>query len=354
MSRESSLLFALLRATLWSRTVEVELFQGVSSEQWRVVFRLASQGAVVGLSFDAIGRLPLELRPPRPVFMQWLAVAEQKREHNRLLREVAQVVAELYDKAGVEFVLVKGLGVAELYPDKLMRDGGDLDLLIIKGYDRANEVLLENGAIFTSNNPKHHSFQFRGVSIENHHQLSIISPSGKPLTPLYGGSTLSGCQIAIPSTTFNSIYLVEHMAMHFFIYGIGLRHVCDLCCLYSRQGSSIDRQAMSEGLKSIGGTPLLQRLGVVLIDNLGLDPSLLPFVPIRDRMVEPLLRDIIEGGNFGFYAMTPRTNNRYYNKLLTMRAMVARSWKFRHLGSSFFLKQIRELIVFNFKALFGR
>ncbi|MEG0815286.1 MAG: nucleotidyltransferase family protein [Mucinivorans sp.] len=357
MNREAELLFELLRAALCNRAVDDSLFADLSSAQWRAIHSLAVSNAVVCLTFGVVATLPAVSRPERTLFMQWLALSEQKKEHNRLLGQVLDHVNDLYHQAGIEFVLLKGLGVAQWYPDPLLRDGGDIDLMITKGYREANKVLLDNGATLDEENIKHSSFRFRGVSVENHHNLAIAASQSDVLGSLLTSeqySVFEDSSVKVPSPTFNSIYLISHMAMHFFVNGIGLRHLCDIYLLLAHKHEEIDGELMISGLSKVGCVGFYRRILGILVQYFDLPAQFSPLAPLNDRTTKLLLDDILRGGNFGHSTMAKRTKSNMFNKYLTMRAMVCRSWRFRRMGSAIFLHQISDLLAFNFQRLFRR
>ncbi|MEG0517701.1 MAG: nucleotidyltransferase family protein [Bacteroidales bacterium] len=342
-------LFELIKAALWDVAPNENLFERLTHDQWEELYRLAVGGAVVSLGYDGLNRLPDGCLPVRTVLLKWYALSEKKKEHNNLCKKVLQQITLLYGKNDVEFILLKGLGVAQLYRNPSFRDGGDIDLLITKNYDLANELMRKGGCIKSDDNIKHRTFTYKRVTVENHHSVAINSVTGKVLEPLFVNPKVIFGSVLVPNATCNSVYLVEHIADHFFIGGIGLRHICDLCMLFSKGG--IDLQESREGITKIGAAPLFARLAAIMVRHLGVDQALLPIEPVYDRLTDKVLQDIVTRGNFGSMEQWQISKNKWVRKSKTMGRIVKRIWSYRKLGGAIYFQHIKDLLAFNFKSM---
>lgn len=342
-------LFELMKAALWDVAPNEKLFEGLTQDQWEELYRLAVGGAVVSLGYDGISRLPDGCLPVRTILLKWYALSEKKKEHNTLCEKVLRQITLLYGKNDVEFMLLKGLGVAQLYRNSYFRDGGDIDLLITKNYDLANELLRKDGCIKSDDNIKHMTFTYKRVTVENHHSVAINSVTGKVLEPLFANPRVIFGSVLVPNATCNSVYLVEHITDHFFIGGIGLRHICDLCMLFSKGG--IDLQVSRDGITKIGAAPLFARLAAIMVRHLGVDQALLPIQPVYDRLTDKVLQDIVTRGNFGFMEQRHISKNKWIRKSKTMGRIVKRIWSYRELGGAIYFQHIKDLLAFNFKRI---
>lgn len=359
MSNNHKEFLALLTAGLWNKEPHCEALQGMTAQSWNSVFKLAVSGTVVMLCFEAVCRLPRNLQPPRELLLRWLALSEQKQQHNRHCREVLANISDIYGAEGVEFILLKGIGVASLYHNELLRDGGDIDLLITKGYDTANQVLIPLGGTMTEKNIKHNTINYRGISIENHCQVAMVPSISDMFAELFAVDNqviqVEDRQVRLPGATCNSLYLTQHIAMHFFSSGIGLRHLCDLCLLFAKHSDQIDKEFFVEKLTKTGTLELFKRLAAVMCSKLGLDEACLPVIPVFDKYTDKIYKDIIDGGNFGFHGGTRKVaSNKFVKKVNTMNQMVNRCYEYRKIGTKIYSQQIKEMLIFTTKSFFGR
>lgn len=344
-------LFILIRSGLYNTSPQSDAFVGLGEDDWRQIYRLAIGGAVVSLCLDAIERLEKAVKPPRNLLLEWYALAEKRQEHNRRCESVLKDIAELYTQNDIGFVLLKGLGVARLYHNPLLRDGGDIDLLITRNIDRANELLVDGGGKVLEDNVKHKTFAYRGVTIENHFQLAMIPKVSKILNTLLQDTATIDEGIMVPTSMCNSVYLTEHIAMHFFVSGIGFRHLCDLCLLFTK--GDIDLVASRDYIHKIGAEPLFARLAAIMVRHMGVEQSALPIAPVYDKFTDMVLSDVVNGGNFGFMNSRNRSKNKWIHKAVSMWIIMCRGIKYLKIGGGIFMLNIEELLVFNFKRIFG-
>ena len=166
------LFFALLRRA----TEGEEMFPTlITCDEWNEVFMLAKQQALVGIVFRAIEKLPAKCRPPRELLLQWYALTEQIKRRSQQLNETARMVEQRFAKDGLSGTILKGVGIAALYPEPLYRTPGDIDIWLearredIVAYVRKHK---ENPFVI------YHHVDFvevNGVSIEVHFTPSYFS-----------------------------------------------------------------------------------------------------------------------------------------------------------------------------------
>lgn len=138
---------ALVRSGLWNTPADPALFNGMSAADWGEVYHFARTQALLAITFDGMLSLPSEVRPPRPLYLQWAAqVARIEQSNIRLNAELPEIFMP-YREAGLHPVLLKGQGIATYYINPLHRQCGDIDVYIGKeGQPIANSILLRHGA----------------------------------------------------------------------------------------------------------------------------------------------------------------------------------------------------------------
>ena len=120
-------MLSLLRSGLWLASPDDDSCYGLSSDGWEAVFRLARQQTVTGIAYRGLQFLPDRVLPPEPLLMRWTAVVDAVERKNR---EMDRTLAGLYSEfrsLGLDPVLQKGQGVAQLYEEPLLRECGDID-----------------------------------------------------------------------------------------------------------------------------------------------------------------------------------------------------------------------------------
>ena len=257
LKRSEEMLLALLRAALHQREVEVAYFQQVTDEDWVQCYRLAVRQGVSALAWEGVERLPMELLPPLDVKLSW-ALLEKKqlatyRKHCRAVNELTQLFAQ----HGIATVVLKGVGLARLYPVPAHREGGDIDIYTYSAdktqmtdeeANRLADQLMEKQGIEVSRSAegKDSHFLYHGILIENHRfffdtqrfpvateveQWLEACMSSQPINLMDGE-----CHAYVPSIAFDRVYVSYHAALHAGI-GLSLRHLSDWVALLKQEES---------------------------------------------------------------------------------------------------------------------
>jgi hypothetical protein len=147
----------------------------------------------------------------------------------------------------------------------------------------------------------------QGVTVEVHFRPSsgnFNSMTNRRLQRWFEKEILSASMVEegfrVPSVRFALVMQMAHIQRHFLSGGIGLRHVCDYYWLL--QHSTVeDRRIVSSIIRYFGLWHTAMALMWVLGEVLRLDKTLMLSVPDSYRG-KWMLREMMAGGNFGWYA----------------------------------------------------
>lgn len=84
---------------------------------WQSLYPLALHQGVSAILLDAIGLLPEDVRPPKPVLLQWIGQATMMERMYARHKERIASLAKLYGQQGIRMLLLKGYGCSLCYPD---------------------------------------------------------------------------------------------------------------------------------------------------------------------------------------------------------------------------------------------
>lgn len=301
--------FALLRSGLWNSPADVSFFSDENTD-WEAIIRIATEQAVAGLVFDGMETLPPHLRPSKARVMKWYALVVRIEQANELLNRELAHLAKFYQSNGIQPVLLKGQGVASIYPRPEHRQCGDIDLFFGKDYERAKKLIAAQQVEFGEEGEKHVEYIYNGVSVENHHYVvRLFNPlqnkicqrwieewwkEDKKIFHAYDADVL------LPAPGFNAIYLLIHSLLHFIPEGVGLRQICDWTLTLNTYRNEIDRERLIREVRMLKLENVFTTFGYVAVHYLGLPAECLPFPIERAKESgEFLLKDTLEGGNFG-------------------------------------------------------
>lgn len=332
--------FTLLRAGLWNGSADNgRLFNPATD--WNVLLTLAEQQTVSGLVADAIFRLPPEQQPATDTLRKLTAqVAAITRRHALLNNRLVEVVG-LLQAEGIHSVLLKGQGVATLYPHPTLRMCGDIDLYIGKeNYARACQLLRERNGEETpyTESEKHFHTTFGGVTVELHRIAEkLFNPLQDARFQRWSTNHLQenktdivhieGEEIQVPSVCVNAVYVFNHLWHHFIAGGIGLRQFCDWVMVLHRFHEKSDLVELKACLKAFGLWRAWRIFGCIAVTELGLPEAEFPFFDARLRpQADKVLARILSEGNFGKYskAQSRRPDGIIAGKLHSLRHISSR------------------------------
>ena len=110
-------------------------------EEWKAMFRMAREQALVGVFTDAVCRLPEEMRPPRKPLARLCSEVMMIEDANRRLFGKCCDLTEALAADGFDSCVLKGQGMSLLYPKPLLRKSGDIDVWMKPSYDNDDDAL---------------------------------------------------------------------------------------------------------------------------------------------------------------------------------------------------------------------
>jgi len=123
----SDKLFTLIRLGIGLQETADHSFV-INAEEWPSLFDMASEQTVLGLVLDGAQKLLKECWPPKMLLLQMVSLAEQIKQRNELLNKKCQWLTRTLEGIGLDSCILKGQGVAALYPNPLSRQSGDIDV----------------------------------------------------------------------------------------------------------------------------------------------------------------------------------------------------------------------------------
>lgn len=303
-------LCALLQTALGSIPEQkVEL----KAEEWWALHNLAAKQSLLGIVFFAVERLGLGEtgQIPKELYLKWFYEAEGVKSLNKLHYELSAKLTKLFAEHGEKSVILKGQANSRLYPDKLIRQTGDVDVWIGGGRERIVVLLSDMGLLANIRISSHDVAipkDVFGADVEVH--FDYIQSLHNPFANRQLRNILS-CEIEksviveegyrVPTGKFALMMQLSHIYKHFLGQGVGLRQIVDYCVLL-RTVSESDRTEVSSKLRVAGLWRFAGALMWVLSECLNLDKRYLLCPPDSDRG-RVLLREILLDGNFGKYAV---------------------------------------------------
>lgn len=313
-NRQASTTRLFFELTRLSCTTEAgRLSRTPATDEWEHIRREVFRQALAGVLFAAVERLPAEQRPPREVLLPWYMMKERIAAANRRLNRRAAEASEHFAAQGFRSLLLKGQGVAMLYPDPMLRQPGDIDIWL---EGNRQEILACGRKRFPEVPVRYHHMDypiFGDTAVELHFTPSWMnSPSTHRRLQRYFareagnqfGHLISlpedAGQVAVPTLAFNRVYLLVHIYRHLFGEGIGLRQLQDYYFVLMQGTDKAGRKDTADMLRRLRMTRFARATMYVLQAVFGLSDNKLLCTP-DERCGRFLLSEVMQAGNFGHH-----------------------------------------------------
>lgn len=136
---------------------------------WDELLDMSSRQGVLAWIWDGICKLPVGQQPPRQQRINWALSAQEIWDRYHKQKEVLADMVKVCEENGMRMLLLKGIGLSELYPKPESRPSGDIDVFFFEDFEKGNELFAKGDSEFRN---KHEGFDYKGVHVENH--LTIL------------------------------------------------------------------------------------------------------------------------------------------------------------------------------------
>ncbi len=248
-----------------------------------------------------------------------ICITDKVRERLDKIARTQSAVLGLLDDAGIRSLILKGLGLAALYPDRYFRTIGDIDILVdSENIHSASRLLAENGYTDRcSDNGFHRTFTSPdGVEIELHYAVSRFDDTGNgrrlkaffddtldtAVLCEFGGQTFS-----VPDTARQAVSLALHMKKHLIFGGLALRQICDWAVFAASLDDGVMAVTILKLMEQFGLAPFVSAVTECCVRYLGLSPEKgilkhgIDKSPdgVSGTLCEELMDNILDGGISG-------------------------------------------------------
>ena len=284
-----------------------------TAEDWKWLYKEADRQTLTGVIYGAVAQLPANQQPPVDLLMQWICEVDVIKGMNKLLNQESARLTKLFSDAGRRTAILKGQANARLYPDKFLRQPGDIDIWVEGGRDSVLALLQEEPFVSMTRERDKPFFHHAHIFVKNKTKVDVHFRPGTGNYNPFTSKRMEGWLNAeimntevveegfnVPSVRFALVMQLAHVQRHILSSGIGLRQICDYFMLL-KHSTEADRRVVAERLKSFGLRHSAGALMWVLGEVFQMDSALMLCDPDSYRG-EWLLRVIMTGGNFGKYA----------------------------------------------------
>ena len=271
-------------------------------QDWRYLYHLAHRQALLGPLNDAVHRLPVHQMPPSDILKEWDRLTESiARIYQTHEKHVAELEV-LLKRLNLHGCILKGTGLAHLYPCPERRMCGDIDLWIAGDRDEIIRTFRDAEIpIYDIIYQECKAGIFLDTEVEIHfHPSKMYNPfSNARLQRFFERNTPIRDDVAItyPDAKFNAVFCMAHMFRHYLEGGIGMRQMMDYYYIL-RHLDPADREPVMKSLKRLGMRRFTASVMASMWYNFGLEKEYF-LCPPDKKHGKKLVNDSFAMGNFG-------------------------------------------------------
>lgn len=323
----------LLNCYLWDegRTLDKSKFDALPTAEWEKIHSLSLRQGVSAMVLDATVALGITL--PRTVKMRFILSTDKIEEKYQSKINAISKVLDIYSQNGINMMILKGVGLAQLYPVPHHRPCSDVDIWLFGKQLEADDILRTKHNIAIDKAHHHHTvFYINGVMFENHYDFieqhsrrskRLIEQYLKELSdkelPLL--NEIEGMQLYTPAPDLNALFLLMHAGAHFAAETVSIRHLTDWAFFLKNYGDKVDWQRFYSLGKEFGFTPFLECINTMCVEYLGMPARYAPSLMKDEQVVARAIDDVLS------YRKVDIPANFIKGWIFRLRRRFANSWK---------------------------
>lgn len=306
------LFFELIQVALGSRE---RLSLKPTPDDWSDLYTLSKEQAVSGVVFTALDKLSQTgIKPPIDLLFEWIGESEQIKQQNLSVNNHSYELREILSNAGFRSCFLKGQGNARMYMEPLSRTPGDIDVWV-EGNQNAVRKFVLSQCPDAQDGIMHIDFPiFDDVDVEVHYKprhlvvpkydkrqsLWLQEIAEEQFVNMVSLHPLDSKKVSVPTVKFNIVHQMSHMMGHMSAEGIGIRHLIDYYYILKKLRNGKLDENYEQLFNYLGMLKFAK--GIMWVEHrvLGLSPDCFIVSP-SEKNGKLILRDVLEGGNFGRY-----------------------------------------------------
>ena len=278
-----------------------------TEEEWVRLFELSTVQRMLPVAMFAAESLPEGARPTGRKIVPYYMLAEK--EMSKYVDKIGTLkqLANLFGRCGIDMMLLKGVSLAERYPDPKLRISSDIDYYLY-GDSKKGELILESVGIASSDYYHHHTqATANGILLENHYDFfdrenhkcnRILDDEMKALAAKEGKNIRfdfkDGSRNIVyrMSPSMEAIFLMRHMSGHFMAAETELRQIYDWVLFLRDSGDKVDWPLVKDLYEKSGMICFARILIWIIHEKLRVNVAC-PLEPLSGKMAEKVWDDIV-------------------------------------------------------------
>ena len=249
---------------------------------------IAKRGHMIYLLLGAL----LKLELPEEYANRFRGLVKQSMLQTLMQVCEAKILQEKFEQAGIRNQVLKGTVLKQLYPSPEMREMSDIDFMLYEeSFTKAEEILAAVG-YNKIQEVKHHAVFLKKPYLVLEAHWSLYDKNVDKGQYLYFKDNFRA--VPVPGTRYTYefskedfyVYMIAHMAKHFYENGCGIRNVADIYIYLNKYNSVLDRAYIDAELKKLGLTSFEAHMSTLANIWLGKEKTTVFYNQLFDYMVD--------------------------------------------------------------------
>lgn len=295
-------IFSLLKSSLWGE--QNFPFTAAPDTDWDAVYTELCHQTVQNLPIDILTR---ENAPLRQKYLQSTTRAVSN-WYTLMLEQ--QTLYQLFQAAGIPFVILKGAAADYYYPQPIYRCMGDIDLIVKpQDFDRAYQLMLNNSYIVVDTKSDRHIELYKNNTLFELHRcfsfLNNLECAQYLDNRIYSGidqakeSSIEAFSFPTLPRLENGLVLLEHINQHL-ESGLGLRQIIDWMLYVDKElDNDFWNNEFMQCAQQIGMHTLAITVTKMCQIYLGLREEITWCKDADTALCDKLMEYLLKQGNFG-------------------------------------------------------
>ena len=252
--------------------------------------------------------------------------------------DVLSLFEEKLSSFGINMMVLKGLGLASLYPHPRNRSFSDIDVYYYDDYDKVKTLLLDKFKIKLKDRvyDHHSSFIYDGIMLENHYDfidthayashkkfeelLKKLAKEEKETKLNFKDSKGRDFLVNAPGAMLNLLFNLNHLGSHFAGEVISIRHLLDWYFIWKTSIDKVDVNEFYSILSKFHKLKFCNVLNGALIRVFDLDKAMFYGYEENEKLELKMIANIVN----------PRLNSKNKeNFFVTVDRFFTNMWKYK-------------------------
>lgn len=302
----NSLFYQLIRVAIGTQD---SLSRLPSAREWGKLYKMAQKQSLVGVCFAGLKRLGADadegfarIGMSKDLYFDWMGNTFMIQQKNGIVNQQCAELQAKLSADGLRSCILKGQGVAQLYPEdlRMLRQSGDIDAWV----DALKKDVVDWATSHSVTGPAGYLHVgcriFKDTEVELHYRPTYMR------SLRHNRSLQRFCEehmkdwterdgIIVPSWEFDVVYQLSHIYRHLFGIGVGLRQLMDY---YFVLTSNNAKYTNTDLLKHLGLYGFSGAVMYVMREVFGMDEKHMICV-VDEKRGKMLLKQVMQTGNFG-------------------------------------------------------